>query len=872
MHSRRFLPGYALGLAALSLCGVASANGLYPTQFFGTLNGPGAVVNVDVNGDGKLDLVEIGSDQTIAVLLGRGDGTFKSPKEYYAAGNGARSLAVADLNGDGKPDIVVVNSVDSTVSVLLGKGDGTFKAQTEVQAQAGDGTPAPSYVVGGAPVSAAIADVNNDGKPDILVTNFTSATVSILLGNGDGTFKAQTTVDVDLGPTSVVAADMNRDGKMDLIVNNSKADSFGVLLGNGDGTFGPEVNTQLGPFVNAAPLQTLLVADFNHDGNLDVITTTSQLNAQTVLYYGGNGDGSFRPGRTLVTGRETTFLATADLNGDGDLDLIAGSFAGATLRVMFGNGVGGFSAGTDYPAAGITGSLGTQGFTVGDFNGDGHPDIASVNPSASLIQVLYNDGKGRFHLAHALDTGDSPTDVQTADLNGDHHLDLVEIDSADGTMGVRLGNGDGTFQALQTYPVGANPQRLFLVDVNHDGKLDAVTVNYGDSTVSVLLGNGDGTFRSRRTFDAGPNAVDLGVGDLDRDGNLDLVVGNAVVATVSVLHGNGDGTFKAPVAYPASNTVNGVAVGDLDQDGFPDVVTVGAFVTVLHNDRKGGLKPLSFDSAGVSADAYSAIGVRATLRDVNGDNKLDILVADSSNSQLAVLLNTGGGHFQLPTDFPTCANPRSLALGDLNADGDVDVAVACQGSSSTGVLLGNGRGGFINFTYPAELSPRGLAIGDFDEDGEPDIAVANGDSDNLNLLLQIPGVVAKDKAPKALSESFVIDDGRAPQAGSLLAFDPDNDAVIFGVVQPPPADAGTVSGTADGSFEYLAQTGVVGDTSFQFQATDGVKLSNIATITVQVLKNPVGSTSGHHGFLGGFWLPFLPVFGLFAMLRRRRRA
>jgi len=493
-----------------------------------------------------------------------------------------------------------------------------------------------------------------------------------------------------------------------------------------------------------------------------------------------------------------------------------------------------------------------------------------VNSTGGFVQLLYNDGNGRFDLPNSYDTGSVPSDVQTADLNGDGHADVVFINSADGTLGVMLGNGDGTLQPVQTYTLGANahPQRLVLADVNGDGKLDAITANNGDDTVSVLLGNGNGTFQPAINVPAGANPVDVAVADMDQDGKMDLVVANAVVDTVSILRGNGSGGFAAPVAYPASSAINALAVADLNGDGFPDVVTVGGNVAVLRNDKKGGLIEPVFNKNGNSVDTYPARGVRVLLQDVNHDGHPDILVADYGDSELVVLLGNGLGYFSLvPAFYPTCANPNNLATADLNGDNQVDVVMTCAGSNTLGVLLGNGEGTFFNGSYAAEIDPRAVAVTDFDGDGTPDLVTVNGGSDNLNVLLQIHGVVAADHAPVAINSLFSIDNGSIAQFGQFEASDADGDNLTYALLTTSDQRASVVADSI-GVFTYLANTGITGEDQLQFQVSDGVKLSNIGTVTVFVHTNKNGS-SGSHSFLGGFYLPLLPLLGL--LLRRRRR-
>jgi hypothetical protein len=287
-----------------------------------------------VNGDGKPDIVAVSSCisnincvSSVAVLLNNGDGTFKPALNYASNGQAAHSVAIGDVNGDGKPDIVVADScatgdfycTSGTVGVLLGNGDGTFR-------------PVVIYGTGGAyPTSVALGDLNNDGKVDIVVSNYQTTTsdytgrIGVLLGNGDGTFQpAVTCLSGGVGDNSVALADLNGDGRLDLLAVNQGATvgpstgTLGVLLGNGDGTFQPVIanpTTRL----SVDYFGQMAVADFNGDGKLDVACGASDF----LLL--GNGDGTFQA--PLSLGFDGTGIAAWDFNGDGRPDLAVGGVA-----------------------------------------------------------------------------------------------------------------------------------------------------------------------------------------------------------------------------------------------------------------------------------------------------------------------------------------------------------------------------------------------------------------------------------------------------------------------------------------------------------------------------------------------------------------
>src|SRR5665213_3328636 len=412
----------------------------------------------DFNGDGKADLAIAGDG--VSVLLGKGNGVFQ-PAVNYDAGSVYYSVAVGDFNRDGEADLVA-SGRDGIV--LLGNGNGTFRA-------------AANYALGNNQGSVVVSDFNGDGKTDLAVANTNSNNASVLLGNGDGTFQPAVNYGVGSFPYSVAAGDFNGDGKADLALANFESNNVSVLLGNGNGKFQAAVDYAVG-----TQPQSVTVGDFNGDGKPDLAVADV---GGGVSVLRGNGNGTFQTAVNYATGSYPYSVTVGDFNADGRADLAVANDNSDNVSVLLGNGDGTFQAASNY-AAGIS----PVSVTVGDFNGDGKPDlaVALADYYSNNVSVLLGNGNGTFQPTVNYTAGTRPQSVTVGDFNGDGKPDLAVADSFSFGSGVDvlLGNGNGTFQAAVNFFAGNAPYSVAVGDFNGDGKTDLVVALAGGD-VSVLL-------------------------------------------------------------------------------------------------------------------------------------------------------------------------------------------------------------------------------------------------------------------------------------------------------------------------------------------------------------------------------------------------
>ncbi len=339
--------------------------------------------------------------------------------------------------------------------------------------------------------------------------------------------------DSNSSPSGIAVGDFNRDGIPDLAVASGCCPGGGVsvLLGRGDGRFLPGVFYATGE----QPL-SVVAADFNHDGNLDLAVANSLSTYLTILL--GNGDGTFREGpQSPVVPAYENFVTVGDFNGDGKLDLVAVSYSNPCkcISVLFGNGDGTFQ-----DAVNTNPPFDVESIGVGDVNGDGKLDLVAAGNFT--INVLLGNGDGTFQYGASYPCGESPAQIAVADFNGDHKLDLAIAEAAG--INVLLGNGDGTFQAAVEYPT-TFPISVAVADFNGDHKLDLIAANALFSAgASVFLGNGDGTFQLGTYYPSSKEILYVAVGDFNRDGKTDFVLANYHADNVIVLLNTGVVAFS----------------------------------------------------------------------------------------------------------------------------------------------------------------------------------------------------------------------------------------------------------------------------------------------------------------------------------------
>ena len=754
-------------------------------SFIAPINYPadgGPVVAGDFTGHGHVDLAVL-NGLTAGVLPGNGDGTFQ-PELPSVAIPGPRiaGVAAADLTGNGILDLVLTHDDETlsshTISVLLGNGDGTFQAPV-------------NYEAGNNPHGVAIGDFTGSGIPDIVVTNQGAfvhdqfqpgTTVTVLLGNGDGTFQAPRAFDTGVTPESIAVGDFTGDGRLSIVTADNGFTTVpsdaSFLRGNGDGTFQDPVSLSLGmPGV----ARSLAVTDLNGDGHLDIVTASASDGGGTVSVFLGRGNGTFQNTLTFPVSNDPGFLVTrmalGDFSGSGHLDVAVTGILGSTppvgLYVLPGNGDGTFQAPTP---------IGTQqGITpvVGDFNGDGIDDLAVSSGSAasggSSVAILLGQPGSFFAFPSKFLAGAGATSIQSADLNGDGFADLVTANSQDNTVSVSLANGDGTFQPPVTYAVGQDPESLVLADVNGDGIPDLVVLNLGDNTVSVLLGNGDSSFQPAQTIALNiPNTftpVRVAVGDFTGHGTLDIAVLQTFQlhdrAGVLILRGNGDGTFFQDPNLPDESLNLGIfdgfgnyifQVADLRHNGTLDLVYGGGgnsvFVALGNGD--GTFRQPQFLR-------FQDVPTSVTVADLTGDGILDLVVTTRSaqfapSNSVFVLLGNGDGTFQAPVGYAVPGPSFAAVVADFNGDGIPDIAV--EGGDKVNALPGNGDGTFGPRTSYLVGVVAGLSgsmtAGDFNGEGALDLAMANSFNGAVTVVLnRNDGTAPHGRAAKAPHHSAV---------------------------------------------------------------------------------------------------------------------
>ena len=616
-----------------------------------------------------------------------------------------------------------------------------------------------TFSVGEYPEAIATADLDGDGRLDLVVANRDSNDVTVLLASGLGLFQEGRRYSTLDEPRGLALGDVDEDGHLDLLVACSGAFGVAYLRGRGDGSFDPP----LGAAAGTAPYEVVL-ADFDRDGHLDFATADAGIDG--IAYYGislayGDGQGGFTLPRTCTAGTSPRSLVAGDFDEDGWPDLAVaneGPFVSG-MSVLLNDGTGGFVPATTYPSGGSQ----LRSARVGDVDGDGHLDVALMGPGIALHR---GTGTGAFQPVEFYSVGANSRSVAIADLDRDGYDDLIGTCVSPRRLRVYWGRPSGPLAPGPSLPISGEIRALVAGDFNQDGVLDVAGAGAWPNQVSLYLRDPAGEFLVPPRFEGGEGAH-MEVADFDLNGVPDIVLTHWATNDVTVHLGDGLGGFlPSPARYFVGTNPSVVALGDLDQDGWTDIVTGnvnGQSVSILRNAGGTFTGPTQMPVGGLAPRGV-AVG------DLDQDGWPDIVSANTNSNDVTVFLATGQGGFPSGVRFATGAGPQFVRIGDVTGDGHPDLCTANQVADTVGVLAGDGSGGFSpHALYPVSNNPMRIYLADLTNDGREDLVAVCSVLDTITTSIH---VFVQD-ATGTLQQTGVHHAGITPSSTCLVDIDQD---------------------------------------------------------------------------------------------------
>jgi len=844
---------------------------------FTTGTDPQGVAIGDIDADGKPDIVitNWGSD-FVSVYRNNStsgsitSGSFEAKVDFTVGGN-SPFIALGDIDGDGKQDIVVACRTGNVVSVFR-------NTSTPGSITAASFDSKVDFAAGNGPDCVAIGDIDGDGKPDLAVTNYSSNTLSVFRNTGStgsitaASFAPKEDLITGLQPYYVALGDLDSDGKPDLVVSNYNSQSISVYRNNStsgsitSGSFDPRVD-----LITASRPYGLAIGDIDGDSKPD-ISVVSTDNAVVSVFRNMSTSGSitinsFAPKVDFATGMAPCIVVLSDINNDGKPDLIVENNGSGTVSILKNSSISGsIWSGSFSPRVDFTGGV-SFGMAVGDMDCDGKQDIVVTSAINKTVSVLHNEitervppviasftpaygpigtivtitgtnfsttlsnnkvwfgavqatvtaatatqltvtvpigatyqpitvtingftayssspfnvtipGTNIFYatsLAPRVDflTGMSPSSVAIADIDGDGKPDLVVANTNLSTNRISVFRNisttgtvtPGSFSPGVDFIAGINPKDIAVGDIDGDGKPDLAVASLNSNTVSLFRNTStpgeitSGSFAEKVDLFTGSSPYGVAIGDIDSDGKSELIVPNYNSNSVSVFRNNCTmgsitaGSFDARIDFPSGNNPYDVAIGDIDGDGKPDLAVTNwgsNTVSLFRNTSTSG----SITLASLADKVDFTTGTNpcmVAIADIDGDGKHDLTITNSGSDSFSIFRNisTSGsltiGSIEPRADFLTgpAEGSRALAVGDIDGDGKPDLVISntfagsnklyvFRNTSSPGIIGVGSLAARIDFTAGAGVSS--IAIGDVDGDGKSDLVVANSEGNSLSVL------------------------------------------------------------------------------------------------------------------------------------------